>query len=456
MKSKRFQQRVRTIGIGLGLGTILFASWACTAFDPEFGEIGVPEVRTVRDQAAQTDAIIELRLSQLLGEALRSQEVDCWIVVWETENLDPLVPLLTLSGTAPDGRAALLLCADEVGSSTRVALGSGLEANDGAYDLVEVEGDDLAGALSERVAARDPRRIAVNRSPGYPLSDGLSATNEDWLLQALGPSLAERMMPSGPLVEEWLSRHLDVELPLFGEAARLTVGLLEQVLSDEHIVAAGTSVTDLAWAARQVARDMGLSVAVQPQVYLQRSGPSLEETGSAGLDVLLQTGDLVFLTVGLEYLGYVTHYGRWVYMLHEEEVQAPEWVMEGLAAVADDLEAALPELQSGRGAEQIRGSLMAGIGNGGADSLVLGRVGFLVDHGLVPSEASPDQAVALLWQSDPALQAGGLVTVAVGRRWPEQSWQEAGVWLSLLESATVGPEGARLVVPPQRVPYLID
>ena len=449
-------QRRRDLGRAVAVGAILLTSWACPAFDPEFGEIGVPEVRSVRDQAAQTDAIVELRLSRLLGPALRSYQVDCWVIVWEAESSDPLVPLLTLAGTAPEGRAVLLLCADEAGGSTRVALGAGLMANDGVYDVVKVEGDDLAGALGERVAAVSPSRIAVNRSPGHPYADGLSATHEAWLQQALGPSLAERMVSSGPLVEAWLSQHLEVEAPLFSEAARLTVGLLQQVLSDEYIVAAGTSVSELAWAARQRARDMGLSVAVQPQVYLQRSGSSLDDVGSAGLDVLLQTGDLVFLTVGLEYLGYVTHYGRWVYMLHEEERQAPEWVHEGLAAVADDLEAALPQLHSGLGAEQMRGPLVGGLGSGGADSLVMGRIGYLFDRGIMAAGASPDQAFAMLWQDEPALQTGSLVAVAVSQRRAEASWQEAGVWIALLENAIVGPDGARLAVPLQRVPYLID
>ena len=449
-------RRGRGLRWAVAVGTILSATWACPAFDPRFGEIGIPEVRSVRDQAAQADAIIELRLGQLLGPALRSQEIDCWIIVWEPENPDPLVPLLTLSGTAPEGRAVLLLCADETSSSTRLALGAGLVANDGVYDLVEVRGEDLAGALGDRVAAVSPSRIAVNRSPGYPYADGLSASNEAWLQQALGPSLTERIVPSGALAEAWLSRHLDVEAPLFGEAARLTVDLLEQVLSDEYIIAAGTSVSELSWAARQLARDRGLSVAVQPQVYLQRSGSSLEEAGSAELDVLLQTGDLVFLTVGLEYLGYVTHYGRWVYMLHEEEGQAPEWVMEGLSEVANDLEAALSQLRSGLGAKQIRDSLIGGLGSSGADSLVLGRIGFLVDAGIMTAEVSTDPAVRLLWQAEPALQPGGIVAVALGQHRAEPSWQEAGVWIALLESVMVGPEGARLVVPPQRVPYLID
>ena len=449
-------QRGRDLGWAVAVGAILLTSWACPAFDPDFGEIGVPDVRSVRDQAAQTDAIVELRLSHLLGPAMRSHQVDCWVVVWEAENSDPLVPLLTLTGTAPEGRAVLLLCADEAGGSTRLAMGAGLTTNDGVYDLVKVEGDDLAGTLGERVAAVSPSRIAVNRSPGHPFADGLSATNEAWLRQALGPRLAERMVPSGPLAEAWLSQHLEVEGPLFSEAARLTVGLLQQVLSDEYIVAAGTSVSDLAWAARQRARDMGLSVAVQPQVYLQRSGSSLEEAGSAGLDILLQTGDLVFLTVGLEYLGYVTHYGRWVYMLHEEETQAPDWVLEGLASVADDLEAALPQLRSGLGAEQMRGFWAGGRGNGGADSFVVGRVGFLVDRGIMTAEVSPDAAAMLLWQSEPALQPGGLAAIMVGQRRAEPSWQEAGVWIALLESVIVGPEGALLVGPPQRAPYLID
>ena len=456
MNSTQFQQRAKAFAAGMGIAAVLLTSWACPAFAPEFGEIGVPEVRSVRDQAAQMDAIVELRLGQLLGPAMRSHQVDCWIVVWEAENPDPLVPLLTLAGTAPEGRAALLLCADEAGGSRRVALGTGLKANDGVYDLAELGDDELARDLAERVAAIGPRRIAVNRSPSRPYADGLSASNEAWLRQALGTSFAERMVPSGPFVEAWLGRHLDVEAPLFSEAARLTVGLLEQVLSDEYIVAAGTSVLELTWAARQRARDMGLSVAVPPQVYLQRSSSSLYGAESAGFDILLQTGDLVFLTIGVEYLGYVTHCGRWVYMLHEEERQAPEWVLEGLASAAESLEATLPQLRSGLTAEQVRIPLAGRTGSGGADSVVMGRVGYLFDRGIMAAGATPDPTVAMLWQSEPALQPGGLLAVGVSQRWAEASWQEAGVWIALLENVIVGPDGARLAVPLQRVPYLID
>jgi len=456
MNPTRLQQRAKALAVGVGLAAILLPSLACPAFDPEFGEIGVPEVRSVREQAAQMDAIVELRLAQLLGPAMRSSQVDCWVIVWEAENRDPLVPFLALAGTAPDGRAVLLLCADESGGSTRVALGNGLEANAGLYDLAEVADEDLGSAMAERVAALDPSRIAVNRSPGRPYADGLSASNEAWLRQALGASLSDRIVPSGPFVEAWLGRHLDVEAPLFSEAARLTVGLLEQVLSDEYIVAAGTSVSELTWAARQRARDMGLTIAVPPQVYLQRGGPALGDAGAAGLDVLLQTGDLIFLTVGIEYLGCVTHYGRWVYMLHEEERQAPEWVLEGLSTVADELEAALPKLRSGLGAERMSGSFAEGPESGFASSIAVGRVGYLVDRGVMSTQASPGPSFAMLWQAEPALQPGSLVAVRVSRGHAEASWQEAGVWIASLENIIVGEEGARLLVPAQRVPYLID
>jgi hypothetical protein len=447
----------RTGILGVGLVAILLSSWACPAFDPEFGEIGIPEIRTLRDQAAQRGAIIELRLGQLLGPVMRSHDIGCWVIVWQRQNADPLLPVLTSMRAGSAGRAALLLCEGETGGSTRVALGSGMTGDSGVYELIDVADDEaLAHALVERIEMVNPRNIAVNRSPERPLADGLSASNEAWLQAALGPNLAPRFVPSGPLVEEWLSQHLDVEVPLFTEAARLTVGLLEEVLSDEYIVAAGTSLTDLTWATRQHARDMGLTLAVPPVAYLQRSGSAAQNAGLAGVDILIQTGDLVFLTVGIEYLGYVTHYGRWLYMLHEEEDQAPEWVLSALSETADDLEAALPHLQSGRTADQIAGSLAVDGGGDGAGTMALGRVGFLVDRGLVTASAARTVPLEWLWRSEPALQPGGMVAVAVSQWRAESTWQEAGVWITLLENAVVGPAGARLVVPPQRVPYLID
>lgn len=435
---------------------LLAAAPACPAFETDFGAIGVAEMRPVREQAAQVDAVVELRLDQLLAPTMSAHAVDCWIVVWAYDNPDPLIPLLTLSGTAPEGRAVLALCVGSQGLLHRSALGLGLDVNAAIYEVREPGPEGvLAEELRELLENRGPRRIAVNRSPERPYADGLSASSWDWLQAALGPDLITRVVSSGAMVEEFLGRHLEIEEPLFMEVARLNAELLERVLTDEYVAAAHTSLSELTWSVEQLARDLGLRIAIRPRAFLQRPGRPLESEGIESFDVLIQQGDLVYLTAGIEHLGYVTRFGRWVYMLPEGEGEAPEWIGAGLERLADALEGGLPGLRPELPASEIETALRQLTAPAQSEALAirLGRVGYLFDRGILDSD---DEPVTLLWATDPPLLAGSTVVISARARATDPGHPEQTLWLALLESAYLGPRGARLAVPAQRRPLLID
>lgn len=424
----------------------------CRAFEPDFGRFDIPEVRPLHDRAAQHDALVELRLHELLPDAMEATGIDCWVVVSRPVDPDPVFRWLVRSSTDARGRVILSLCRRGPGVVRR-AWGRGLDAVDGLYELWSpTRGDpDPRPSLRAHLEDLDPGVIGVNRSPEDPWADGLSAADAAWLEQALGPSLRGRVVSASPLIQSFLGRHLDSERPLFTEAARLTEAILHEVLSDREVVAAGTSLDDLRWAFRRRAGERDVAVVVEPRAEIWRRGQTLEAERRMEMDLLLQPGDLVFLTGGIRYLDYAVHLGRWAYLLHEGDREPPSWVPEELDILAADLEAALGDLAPGTSRQRLTAALEALSRERGLRALRTGRLGRLLD--LWPDEVGPE---AVPWSLDPPLPGPGPLALEVSRALQPPGWGEQEIRLVLREAIWVDPEGGRPAIPVQRSPYLID
>ncbi len=421
------------------LAAACFAA-GCPAFTSDFGEFGGDSVRSVRDRAAQRDAMLELRLDAVLADAMQASGVDCWLTVTRGES-DPLVEQLVFSGSHVEGRAVLLHC----GGARRYALGRGLSANETLYEVEDAAGDEqLARLLVERLDVAAPQTIAINRGGPLAVADGLSATDYEWLVDVLGSEMSSKFVSSAPLVERFLATQLDVERPLFTESARLSVAILSEVLSDRVVFAAGTSVQDLVWAVRDRTTALGLDLAFEPRVVVYRPGDTLDEERRMGLDLLLQPGDLFFLSAGVRYLGYANRYGRWAYLMHNDERVAPPWIDDTMSQLADTLERLAGHLSPGLAASDLPAAAADNV------RFSVARVGRLQEGPLDPLAAG---SILPAW--DPGFRLaegmGVVVSVAADRT-------EAGVpmTLILMESALVAARGVEFIVAPQRTPILID
>ena len=440
-------------GVAVALLVALAAAApACQAFAPGFAEFGGERVRGPRARAAQQDAMLELRLDAMLAAAMQTHDVDCWLVFGNGPVADPLFRHLTVTGTWIEGRAALLLCRG-AGGLSRLALGRGLAPNAALYELLEAESDErLAELLGERLVAADPARIAIDRAAGRPLADGLSATDEDWLLGALPAELTARMVSSAALVETFLAGQLESEAPLFIESARLTAAILAEVLSDQVVVAAGTSLADLEWAVRERALAVGGELAYPPRAAVYRSGQTLDLERRMELDLLLQPGDLFFLSAGVRYLGYANRYGRWAYLLREGERAAPPWVEAAIGELADAVEAVGEAVRPGLDAAAAEAAASAALQGFSSLSASIARAGRLAE-GPADPESRP---AAPPWHPEYRLASGTGVLITVRSLAPRPGFGEGPLPLTLVETALLTGSGARFIMPPQRTPLLID
>ena len=441
---------LRSAGVVVLAGLVLAG---CQAFTSDFGEFGGERVRSERDRAAQRDTMLALRLEGVLPTVMEEAEVDCWLVVGDGPVIDPVVRYLVVSTTRTEGRSVLLLCNGASGPR-RLALGHGMDDNRALYEVVEPDDDEhLAVLLREHLDALAPRRIAVNLAPGLPPADGLSASNDAWLRRDIATDFADRLVSAGPLVELFLSRQLDVEAPLFVESLRMTQGILAEVLSDQVVVAAGTSVLDLDWAVRERVAALGGEIAFSPRVIVYRPGDELDHGPSWQGDLLLQPGDLVFLSAGIRYLGYVNRLGRWAYLLHTGESTAPEWVDVALGELADAAEAVAAGLQPGASLADVESAasrIASGLDAGAVSVARLGR--------WQEGPANPLAEAPSVFPWDPrfrlAANDGLAITVRSAKSRPEYGARP--LTLASIDTVLVAANGARFVVPPQRVALLID
>ncbi len=449
----RRSQRRKAIRYAIYAAVVIALSAGCQAFAPDFAEFGGERIRDLRDRAAQRDTMLTLRLDTVLPELMERAGVDCWLTLADGPAGDAIVSLMTMSATRLEGKGALLLCNGDAGL-VRIAIGKGFAANAPIYEVIETSEDSpLATLLNEHLRALAPERIAVNDSPRFPVAAGLTASNARWLREYLAPEWSSRLMSSRPLVESLLAGNIAAEAPLFVESVRLVVAILDEVLSDQVVFAAGTSLLDLDWAARDRAAQLDLEVAYPPRTVVYRPSSALEAERLMGLDLKLQPGDLVFLSFGVRYLGYANRVGRWAYLLPTGERAAPAWVDEALSSLADAAERVADAITVGQDATEVLAatrSAMAGLVDA---TVAVDRVGRLQEGAI---ELGAIAAPMALWDSGYRLAAGtGLaITLSITVQPPGPGARPLS--LLLIETALVTAAGTGFVVPPQRTPLLID
>jgi len=297
----------------------------------------------------------------ILPQIMREQKIDMWIQVMREGNIDPLAPNF-------GSKSGVFVFTDRGGDRIeRAVFGhtSDPVQECGAYDIIskpEIEiplralpeyrmplgafyrkgGTEWPGGpkteldfrfkgVGEFVAERDPERIAVNylEKLGSPVlyeiprlrSDGISHTDYNLLVKAIGDRYADRIVSAERLITDFLARPVKSEIALFKIIRERIMGSLEQQFGS--IVPGLTRFGDL-----------------------EGSRSVVDKNGKKrGDDYILQRGDLICLAGGKQSGGHVDpdwEFGNfyevtfeYAYILREEENGLPPKIKEAWADVME-------------------------------------------------------------------------------------------------------------------------
>lgn len=288
------------------------------------------------------------RIGTLLGPAMARAGVNAWVVFGRENANDPIAAHVGAENAG--GLAAFLFFAGSDGALESLAISPETEAT----ALSEVtpldsvlsipRGSSTYTAVAAELAKRNPARIAVNNSTRN-IADGLSWTQRNALVAALGPRMAGRLVSSEEVVIEWLSVKLPREIDIMRRAAVLTEQL--ELEAYEQVVPGTTTDADLARFLKRRMAELGVVDGWAPdQNPNVNSGP--DRGHSHATDKVIQPGDVIQTDFGIKVHGmWVTDIQRFAYVLRDGETEAPPEMQERWQNGRDGSRAAFQAMRPG-------------------------------------------------------------------------------------------------------------
>jgi Xaa-Pro aminopeptidase len=354
----------------------------------------------LREQADVRDRWLTQRLLDLLPGLMDRAGIDLWVVVGREYNEDPVLATLLPAGWLSARRRTILLFhrSDDgvtAAAVSRYPVGQFLPA---------WEPDERPGLTPEQsqwaavrrfVDQAAPRTIGVDVSAVFAHADGLSHTEHQLLVAALGPH-AERLVSAEELAVGWLETRLPEEIAALHAMNRLVHRVIDEAYSPAVITVGETTALDVAWWIRQRFADLGVDGWFQPTVGLQRAGsPPADERGTAlpgvPYDAVIEPGDLVHCDVGLSTLGLMTDTQRNGYVLRPGESAAPAGLAEALAVGNRMQDLTTAALRPGRTGDEVLGAARAAAAAEGIDGDVYSHPVGVHGHGAGPAIGMWDQ-----------------------------------------------------------------
>ncbi len=244
----------------------------------------------------------------VLPGALRDNDIDMWIHVMQQGNPDALE--LDLGGNASwtvDDTLGFFIFTDRGGDRIERAVLGGRGDRD-IYDIFDSEKD-----VTQFVAERDPRRIAVNYSDWLPSSDGISHSAYKRFVKLIGDKYAERLVSAENVITLFRVRRVQTEIQAYAKLCEMQRLLMEEAYS--RIVPGVTTREELGWWVQDQLLERGL--------ITLSSGPTAPGGRRGGT---YERGQFLSWDFGTRYLNFGTDYKRNGYILREGENDVPDGI----------------------------------------------------------------------------------------------------------------------------------
>ena len=299
------------------------------ADESEAAAPALPPILSPRERAATENRILAERLDTLIPQIMRAEGVDLWLLVAREYFEEPVVATMLDAENMHARRRTILIFFDpgegkpvERLTVSRYGLG-GLFAPAWNPD----EEPDQWAAVAKLIAARNPKKIAINSSDLYQFADGMTLSQYDRFMSALPPALHERVTPGEGLAIRWLETRTPAEMALYPTIVRTAHAVIGEAFSRKVITPGKTTAEEVQWWYRSRLLQLGLTPWFHPSVAIQRQGAKGMLEGAE----VIQPGDLLWTDFGITYLRLNTDTQHLAYVLKPGETAAPAGLSAGLA-----------------------------------------------------------------------------------------------------------------------------
>lgn len=328
MSKRHFMALVAAL-VSIGAAATAQADTPLTLSETEVAAPALPAILTPRERAALENRILAERLDTLIPQIMRAEGIDLWLLVAREYFEEPVVATMLDAENMHARRRTILIFHDpgegkpvERLTVSRYGLG-GLFAPTWDPD----KQPDQWQSVAEIIAARNPKKIAINSSDLTQFADGMTLSQYDRLMSALPTALHERVTSGEGLAIRWLETRTPAEMALYPTIVRIAHSVIGEAFSRLVITPDVTTTEDVQWWYRDRLMALGLDPWFHPSVAIQRQGVKGMIEGAE----VIRPGDLLWTDFGITYLRLNTDTQHLAYVLKPGETEAPAGLRAGLA-----------------------------------------------------------------------------------------------------------------------------
>ncbi len=404
----------------------------------------------------------EVKLEKMelhLQPAMQRAGIDMWIIMSREFNLDPMLQMFGdygISGWYGHRNAYVFYDPGNGEPLERTLLGTHQSGRMREFfpTIIGYGEEGLKPHLAEFVAARDPQRIAINRSRTVAMADGITAEMLAYLEDAMGPEYSARLVSAQDLIFDYISHRTNAELEIETEASVRTWHILRRAFSNEVVTPGETRLMDIYGFILQEWHDQDLEFNFAPGITIYRRGVpgGIDDTDNP----VVEPGDLLHVDFGVRLMGLVTDQQHVAYVLHPGEREAPAGLQALFeqSAIVGDIYA--EELKAGQIGTQVKTIIEERAALEGIQASIYGHTQGNWVHGAGARTVFdwPDRYGDFAREPVRATEFWS-IEYSVQGEVPE--WNDQVVRIPREEDAVVRPagDGARFLVGPQRELWLI-
>jgi len=281
-----------------------------------------PHVLPMRQRATVIYQLLQQRLTTVLPAAMRATGIDCWLILCQEDNLDPVYTTMIPMDTWCPILQMLVFCDRGEAGVERLNL-----AATNTHDLYQrpytgqIEAEQWP-LLIKLIEERDPQRIGINIGSTQWAAGGLTHNLYQQLVERLPAKYGARLVSAEPLAVHWLTSLTSADVDTYEHVNDVAHHVIAECYSRQSIIPGHTSIDDLPWIYWQRCADLGFSMAFKPYFRLVRRPSMRARYGEA--DRVIRPGDLIHCDVGLHYLRFNSDHQQWAYILQPGETEAPQ------------------------------------------------------------------------------------------------------------------------------------
>ena len=282
------------------------------------------KILNYRQREKLLDKWLVKRLDSILPQVMKEAGIDCWVLINNEYNEDPIFWTLTTYSQITARRLTIMVFRlNKDGSVSRYSVTR--YPMDNYKQLWNDQSISQMKTLADTIKSWKVNKIGLNFSDDFAYADGLSYSLYRDFVKELDEEEKAKIVSAENIVVGWLETRSEEEMVAYNDIVQIAHTMIAEAYSNKVIHPGVTSADDVKYWMMQKTTDLGLEPWFDYEVSITRNGKEHYEG-----DEIIMPGDMLHCDVGFRYLNLCTDTQELCYILKADELDVPDDLKEAM------------------------------------------------------------------------------------------------------------------------------